>query len=131
MKTEAIEILARAYIEEIQSALGLEHFDITLRLRYRKKEEGWCRVLGEYEEAVININPERVIGEEELKKTVLHEMIHVLQGKFEALGSTLADYYDGEDRDGMKKVFCREREALVTHLTRVLYPLIWKKEGGC
>ena len=93
----------------------------------RKKEEGRCHALGEYEDATIDINPERVLGKEGLRKSILHEMLHVVQAKFEALGDELADHYDGDDKDLMKKAFVREKEALVTHLTRVLYPLIWRK----
>ena len=129
MKNSKVEKLAKRYIEQVKKVLGLEHFDIALRLRYRKKEEGWCTALGEYEEAVISINPERVMGKKGLRKTVLHEMLHVVQGKFEALGEELAEHYDGEDEDGMKKAFAREKETVVTHYTRVLYPLIWRREG--
>ena len=127
VRNSKVEKLAKGYIEEVKKVLALAHFDITLRLRYRKKEEGWCKVLGEYEEAVININPERMKKKKILRKAILHEMIHVLQGKFEVLGGELADYYDGEDNEEMKKAYVREKEALVTHYTRVLYPLIWKE----
>ena len=129
MRNSKVEELAKGYVREIQKVLGLEHFDITLRLRYRKKEEGWCKVLGEYEEAIININPERMTKKKVLRTAILHEMIHIVQGKFEIMGGDLADSYDGDKGEEMKKAFTREKEALVTHYTRVLYPLIWKEEA--
>lgn len=128
VRNSKVEKLAKEYIEEVQKVLGLAHFDITLRLRYRKKEEGWCKVLGEYEEAIININPERMTGRKVLRTAILHEMVHIVQGKFETMGGELAEYYDGEDCEEMKKAYVREKEALVTHYTRVLYPLIWRKK---
>lgn len=113
-------------IKMLKKVFAIEHYALMPMFRYKKGIKGYCKVLGHYEKATVNINLENIKSLEDLELTCLHEIIHVVCAKNDQLCAELAVHYDDDSESRlMEKQHIREVEALTTHLTRVLYPLIF------
>ncbi len=110
-------------VKHLAKVFGLNFYEITIRYRYEKNVKGSCYTMTEYEQAVININLEEAKTLGDLRKTVLHEMVHIIDWDIFQVGYDLAKTVD--DRKFAKNRVMKECERVVTAWTRILEPLVF------
>ncbi len=110
-------------VKHLAKAFGLNFYEIKIRYRYEKDVKGSCSTMTEYEHAVININLEEAKTLGDLRKTVLHEMVHIVDWDIFQVGYDLAKTVD--DRKFAKKRVVKECERVVTAWARILEPLVF------
>ena len=110
-------------VKQLAKVFGLNFYEIKIRYRYEKDAKGSCLTMTEYEEAAVNINLEEAKTLGELRKTVLHEMVHIVGWDLYHVGWDLAKTMD--DKRFAKNRVTKENERVTTAWTRILEPLIF------
>lgn len=123
-ETQAKRLVLKA-LKKLKEVFEIQHYSIIPRFRYQKRTKGSCKAAGHYEKATVNINLEMITSQKDLELTCLHEVLHIVCAKGDQLAFELAQHYDDDESKVMQRQLEREVEALTTHLTRVLYPLIF------
>lgn len=108
-----------AYLYELQHELNLTHFDITYDFKLDPDDEAVAKAHfnASYARALITFNDKRMAelfrdgGWERARKTILHEMVHVLLSGI---------IWIGTERWGSYEAFQKEHESLTSQLTRIL-----------
>ena len=120
----------KRFIEKSKKTLtgwfGLKHYDIRLRYRYEKENDGSISALVEYEQATININLEFNVTRLDLAKTILHEMVHIVNWRLYSVALDIAKQMN--DRKFGKRMVVEANEAVTTAWTRILLPLLLSEE---
>ena len=111
-------------VRHLAKAFGLNFYEIKIRYRYEKDAKGSCYTMTEYEEATVNINLEEAKTLGDLRRTVLHEMVHIVGWDIYHVGFDLARSMD-ENRKFAKRRVTKENERVTTAWTRILEPLVF------
>ena len=113
-------------VKHLAKTFGLSFYEIKIHYRYEKNAKGSCATMTEYEEAVVNINLEEAKTLGDLRRTVLHEMVHIVGWDAFQVGFDLAKTV--ENRRFAKKRVVKESERVTTAWTRILEPLVFDQE---
>ena len=111
-------------VRHLAKTFGLNFYEIKIRFRYEKDTKGSCYTMTEYEEAAVNINLEEAKTLGDLRKTVLHEMVHIVGWDIFHVGFDLAKAMD-ENKKFAKKRVMKENERVTSAWTRILEPLVF------
>jgi hypothetical protein len=128
------EILLK-YVEHLQKVMRIVDWDISLELKDKAKMcldygggnyLGHCTRFRKYKSAIVSLNTELLITEDEIMQTLVHELFHVMTDDYISMVDNLcdADEASGETITGWY-------ERLTNELTRMfieLYPLEKLKE---
>ena len=112
-------------VKQLAKVFGLKFYEITIRYRYEKDAKGSCYTMTEYEEATVNINLEGAKTLVDLRRTVLHEMVHIVGWDIYHVGMDLAK--TSEERRFAKDRVTKENERVTTAWTRILGPLVFEE----
>ena len=113
-------------VKHLSKVFGLDFYEIKIRYRYEKNAKGSCATMPEYEDAIVNINLEEAKTLRDLRKTVLHEMVHIVGWDLYQVGFDLAKTVENT-RFARKRVV-KESERVTTAWTRILEPLVFDQE---
>ena len=113
-------------VKHLAGIFGLRFYEIKIRFRYEKDAKGSCYTMTEYEHATVNINLEEAKTLQDLRRTVLHEVIHIVGWDIYQVGFDLAKTVD--DRRFAKGRVVKENERVTTAWTRILEPLVFDQE---
>ena len=126
MTERQLKQFATKTVRHLARKFGLNFYEIKIRFRYEKDVKGSCAAMPEYEEAVVNVNLEEAKTLEDLRKTVLHEMVHIVLWDLFQVGFDLAKTVD--NRKFAKSRVIKENESVTTAWTRILSPLVFTDE---
>ena len=115
-------------IRQLAKVFCVDFYTIKIRFRWEKDAKGSNLTMDEYEQSIININLEKADTLDDLRRTCLHEMIHILLARLDRLAWDLAKFYDRDGGKVMKKQTIRAIESTTVHLTRILAPLVFDQE---
>ena len=113
-------------VKHLAKVFGLNFYEIKIRYRFEKDAKGSCYTATEYEEASVNINLEEAKTLADLRRTVLHEMVHIVGWDVYHVGMDLARTVD--NRRFAKGRVTKENERVTTAWTRILAPLVFDQE---
>ena len=112
-------------VKQLAKVFGLNYYEIKIHYRYEKDTKGSCYTATEYEEATVNINLEHAKTLGDLRRTVLHEMVHIVGWDVYHVGMDLAKTF--ENRKFAKGRVTKENERVTTAWTRILEPLVFEE----
>lgn len=125
MTERQIKAFVEKTVKQLAKIFGLDFYEIKIRYRYEKDTKGSCYTMTEYEEAVVNINLEEAKTLLDLRKTILHEMAHIVGWDIYHVGFDLARSVD--DSKFAKRRVTKECERVTTAWTRILEPLVFDR----
>jgi len=114
-------------VKRLSKLFGLDHYAVKVRYRWEKNNEGSVAALPEYEQAVVNVNLELCDTVTDLAKTVLHEMVHIVNWRLYSVALDSARQMT--DKRFGRKMVVEANEAVTTAWTRILLPMLFRAEG--
>ena len=124
MTERQLKALVVKTVRRLSKTFGLNFYEIKIHFRYEKDTKGSCYTMTEYENATVNINLEEAKTLGDLRRTVLHEMIHIVSWDIYHVGMDLAKAMD-ENKKFAKNRVTKENERVTTAWTRILEPLVF------
>jgi hypothetical protein len=117
----------RVNIPKYKSLLKLDLWDI--RWKVEKLEgtaESMCRVNPSYYTLDVFFDSEKIKDVNHLRETVTHELLHAVIGQYEVRVNDVVNQLSPQASGAMNEVLYGELERTVTHLERVIVPLLEK-----
>src|SRR5690625_2021060 len=98
MEAMDVRAIVDQHAPRLKKASGIERWDVRITVeRCPEQVKGQCEADPRYMIAEIQIDPEHAEDEDDVVKTLRHEMLHVLVSQFEVYRAAVHHLVDSED----------------------------------
>lgn len=110
-------------IEPLMRSLGIPHWQVDVEYGVNPDRHGDCDTLPDYERALMTLYPASIESIEQLEKTVIHELCHILHSPFARFEKALDGVFEGSDQKIttlFSNIYVTACERTVKNLERLL-----------
>jgi hypothetical protein len=128
-----VKRIVEANIELLMEMTGVSHWEISISYQPREVTDdgmmnaGDCNRAIDYNSAHITLNPEAFDVEDEVLKTLRHELFHVVLSPFDLYTTAVSTIVAGDAKSILQRVSDHATEKAVKNLERLWYNAVTKR----
>lgn len=134
MDSSACKFIVEYHLGPLTEQFGIAHWRITVSYRPADVDDdgrlhrGHCDRMVDYNQAHITLNPEAFETEEEVLKTLRHELFHIVESPYNILWNVIVEAVQGDKvkLDMLESVRTHASEKTIINLERMYHGLTTK-----